>query len=96
MAFHHAIGELRDAASAADSAAEQVASIKLSAALADAGDGMPGSRSVAAIDNVGKAWKRQIDGWIRQANDYAAALRKAADNYEKNEEAAARDLGGHG
>src|SRR4051812_36403668 len=78
---------LRDAAKAVDSAVEQVSSVKLSTALADSGTGMPGSRSVASMAAVEKAWEQQIKGWVRQADRYARGLRATADNYDRTEAA---------
>lgn len=88
------IEALRSAAEAARSAGEQVFGVDLAGSLGQAGEGMPGARSVQSFETLGNAWKGDIEGWTSQAEGYAEALDAAADTYSANEDAAERDFGG--
>ncbi|MQA61376.1 MAG: hypothetical protein GEU86_07730 [Actinophytocola sp.] len=86
------IKALREAARAAGSAADQVSKIDLAAAVAAAGEGMPGSRSASSLSNIASRWSDDVSRWVSQANGYAQALTTAADRYAADEAAAEQDF----
>ncbi|WP_199430875.1 hypothetical protein [Qaidamihabitans albus] len=90
------IDALRAAAKAARSASEQVSEIDLAGAVAGAGAGIPGARSVGSLSTLGEAWRRDLASWVARADGYADALSTAAHNYEVNDDAAERALPAHG
>lgn len=92
--YHAQIDALRDAAKAAESAAEQVSDIDLASALGEAGDGMPGARCVQSFRTLGNAWQGDISDWTSQAHRYADAV-TAADQYSENEQAAEGETSPH-
>ncbi|PRX47754.1 hypothetical protein B0I33_105336 [Prauserella shujinwangii] len=87
------LGELRSAASASRSAAEQVTGVDLAAALAGAGEAMPGARSVRSFETLGDAWRADLDDWVRRAQRFADGLDVAADSYRRDDDQVAEDLG---
>jgi hypothetical protein len=92
VTYQTQIGALRDAAGAAESAGEQVSAVMLADAIDEAATGVPGGRSVGALQTLGTAWTDEITWWVEQAAGYTKALRTAADRYETHEDEAARDL----
>lgn len=88
------IDALRAAAKAVRKASEQVSDVDLAGAIRSAGDGMPGARCVRSFDAVSTTWHSALTGWVKQADDYADALNKAADDYSANEDAASAAFGG--
>ncbi|WP_156465322.1 hypothetical protein [Knoellia sp. Soil729] len=88
MSYEVEVKDLRDSATAARSAARQVARITPGSHLTSAGTGMPGAESVAVMVRVGSAWTTELSDWARAARGYARTLDTNADQYELDDEAA--------
>lgn len=94
--FSAVTNDLRRAAGSAESAAEIAGGVRLAEALAHVGQALPGSRSAASADTLGEAWRGRLRGWSRDAEEYAAHLRTAAERYEASDGRAAASLGTFG
>jgi uncharacterized protein YukE len=84
------------AAGAARSAAEQVAGVDLSGAMAQAKAGMPSSLSAQTIGLLADSWAYKRVSWEQSARGYAEGLGISKRTYQNNEQAAAADFSRYG
>lgn len=88
MGYEVEIKDLRDSATAARTAATEVASQTPGSSLTGAGAGMPGAASVAIMARVSSDWTTELSDWARAARGYARTLDTNADQYELDDQAA--------
>lgn len=86
------IAAIRKAADAARSAGEQAGAVDLAGTVAPVPNALKGSRSAASAANLAGTWRTVIKDWSNAATGLGDKMSKAADLYEKNEQAAKDEL----
>lgn len=93
MAYEVEVQDLRDAADAAEDAAEQVRTTAPGDALSDARTAVPGSDAENAIASVAFWWGLRFSSWADRAEGYARRLDANAALYQRAEEEAEAAFG---
>ncbi len=86
------ISALLKSGAAASAAGEQAGAVDLSAAIGGVSDALRGSRSAPVARQAGERLNAAIRGWSAKAGAQGANMTASAWEYERNEEAATRDL----
>ncbi|GAA3011954.1 hypothetical protein [Actinokineospora diospyrosa] len=83
---------LRRAAKAADSAGDQAAQVKLGEAVTPVSEAMPGSASAGQAKALAAAWNNRMRDWSADIVLLSGNITTSANDYEKDEAAAAQDF----
>lgn len=85
-------GEVKKAANEAGEAANQARGKDAADCLSQLADALPGSDTAARTPDLSADWTTYIDYWVRQAEDYSAALHEASTTYANSDEEASSYL----
>ncbi|EID53344.1 type VII secretion target [Saccharomonospora xinjiangensis] len=93
MGFEVVTASLREAAGAAEDAADQLRSVDLSV-VGDLAKALPGTRASGSATKVAEQWGDETSGWAKAMDGYAKKLTSAADAYDTNDRDAGDTVGG--
>jgi hypothetical protein len=92
--FEVQIGQLRDAAEAAGSAAEQAGAVHPGAGLEAIATALPGGTAATHAPALASAFNERATGWAAEIDRWSRSMTAAATAYSGNEDAARRAFGG--
>ncbi|MBC7300224.1 MAG: hypothetical protein H5T78_04660 [Nocardia sp.] len=92
--FEVEIGQLRDAADAAGSAAAQAAAAYPGTGVDAVATALPGGDAARRAPALASTFDERAKGWAEEIGQWSALVRSAAKVYSDNEESATRAFGG--
>lgn len=93
MGFEVVTKSLRNAADAAEEAADQLRKVDLGV-VGDLAQALPGAKAAGSAKKVATQWDDDKSTWSTSMDGYAEKLTAAADAYDKNDQDAGGTLGG--
>lgn len=88
------IGQLRNASSAAGSAAEQARAVHPGSGLGAIAAAMPGGDAAKSAPTLASTFDERATGWAGEIDGWSDTVSAAAKTYSENEDAAERAFGG--
>lgn len=88
------IAAMRDAANAAQTAADDAKGHGSASALARAAGAVPGASSVDHLGELGRSWDDEVAAWATAAQDFGTDLAAAGEDYRTVDESAGGLFGG--
>ncbi len=93
MGFEVVTESLREAADAAEDAADQLRKVDL-AVVGDLAKALPGAKAAGSATKVATHWDDDKSTWSTSMDGYAEKLTSAADAYDRNDQDAGDTFGG--
>lgn len=88
------IGQLRDASTAAGSAADQARAVHPGSGLGAIATALPGGDAATSAPTVASTFDERATGWAGEIDRWSETISAAAKTYSDNEDAAERAFGG--
>jgi len=92
--FEVQIGQLRHAAKAAGSAADQARVVHPGTGLDAIATALPGGVAARSAPALASTFNERAEGWAGEIDKWSASITSAAKAYSENEDAATRAFGG--
>lgn len=92
--FEVQIGQLRNAAKAAGSAAEQAKVVHPGTGLDAIATALPGGVAARSAPALASTFDERAAGWADEIDKWSASVTSAANAYSENEDAATKAFGG--
>ncbi|GIF67342.1 hypothetical protein Ais01nite_53770 [Asanoa ishikariensis] len=92
--FEVQIGQLRNAAKAAGSAAEQARAVDPGTGLDAIATALPGGVAATRAPALASTFNERADGWAGEIDQWSASVASSANAYAENEDVAKRAFGG--
>jgi hypothetical protein len=88
------IGQLRNASSAAGSAADQARAVQPGSGLGAVAAALPGGDAAKSAPTLASTFDERATGWAGEIDRWSDTVSSAANTYAENEDAAERAFGG--
>lgn len=92
--FEVQIGQLRNAAEAAGSAADQARAVNPGAGLDAIATALPGGVAASSAPTLGSAFNERAKGWADEIDRWSESVMSAAKTYSESDDSAKRAFGG--
>jgi hypothetical protein len=92
--FEVQVGQLRSAAEAAASAADQARTVEPGDGLEAIATALPGGTAAGSAPALGSAFNERSRGWAGEIDRWSASVTAAAKEYAESDDAAKRAFGG--
>ncbi|GAB3487831.1 hypothetical protein [Amycolatopsis cihanbeyliensis] len=86
------VDKITEAGRAAAQVADGMRGVACAEALPEGDSGMPGARCASKLAAVKQAWQGREQSFIGRLDEHAGSMRRAAQLYSANEDAAEQDL----